>query len=96
MPKINFNKPNKSQLEIPAGSNLMKSLLDAGLPVASSCGGDGVCGKCNVEVLEGATNLSSEDFMEKDLKNRLKIPSTCRLSCQSVVNGDIKIDTTYW
>ena len=47
MPKIHLPQKNLI-LEVHAGANLMKTLLDAGIPVASSCLGDGICGKCRL------------------------------------------------
>ncbi len=74
----------------------MKALLAAGLPVASSCHGDGVCGKCRVQVLSGAENLSKVGTVEELVRDRLKTPRDYRLSCQAQVLGDVVIDTSYW
>ena len=95
MPSIRFVK-NHPTLEVAAGSNLMQSLLAAGLPVASSCHGDGICGKCRVQVLQGAENLSQITGLEQILRDRLKVPREYRISCQTEVLGDILIDTSYW
>lgn len=74
----------------------MQSLLDAGLPVASSCNGEGVCTKCRIEILEGKENLSKENSLEADLREIHDIPRSERVSCQVEVLGDIKIDAPYW
>lgn len=74
----------------------MDSLLKAGLPVASSCHGDGVCAKCRIIVLEGLENLSKANPIEQMLRDRLRIPANVRISCQTQVLGDIRIDTSYW
>lgn len=74
----------------------MKVLLQAGVPVASSCRGDGVCGKCRVTVMSGGENLSPELPLEMNRRLQLKIPANERLSCQAHVFGDVTIDTTYW
>ncbi|MCM2281032.1 MAG: (2Fe-2S)-binding protein [Bdellovibrionaceae bacterium] len=74
----------------------MRSLLDASLPVASSCGGDGVCAKCRVRVLEGMEHLSSETELERDLRDRHDYDENERVSCQVSVHGDILIDASYW
>lgn len=95
MPKIRFSK-NYPEIEVPVGANLMRALLDAGLPVASSCHGDGVCAKCRILVVEGLENLSRPNAVEMILRDRLKIPKHQRISCQTEVVGDIQIDTTYW
>ncbi len=74
----------------------MEALLKAGLPVASSCHGDAVCGKCRVEVVEGWDHLSQPVGVEEIVNRRLKIKAPYRISCQAQVLGDILIDTTYW
>ena len=74
----------------------MTCLLDAGIPVASSCEGDGVCAKCKIQILEGAENLSPENETEAFLKEKNNIPQDQRISCQTQIHGDVKIDATYW
>ena len=74
----------------------MQSLLDAHLPVASSCLGDGVCGRCRVQIVSGKENLSPIGATEEILRDRLKIPAEQRISCQTNVLGDVTVDTSYW
>ncbi len=74
----------------------MQVLLEAGLPVASSCYGEGVCAKCRLIVVEGPQNLSPENETEVFLKESNKIPNEMRISCQVQVLGPITIDATYW
>ena len=95
MPTIRFAK-KFPEIQVQDGAILMDELLLAGLPVASSCHGDGVCGKCRVQILEGAENLSQVQELERMLRERLKVPSGYRISCQTKIHGDILIDTTYW
>lgn len=95
MAEIHFQK-NRPPLVVDDGSNLMQALLEAGLPVASSCRGDGVCGKCRIEIIEGQTQLSPENDREKFLRERHNIPKSERISCQVQVLGKIKIHTPYW
>lgn len=96
MPKIRFLKNESRVLEVEAGVTLMKALLEAGIPVASSCDGDGVCGKCRMQVIDGAANLSQPTELELFLHERHKLKANERISCQSQVLGDIKINATYW
>jgi len=96
MPKISFIKTSFESFEVPSGENLMKALMTHGVPVASSCKGDGVCSKCKVKVLEGRQNLSIEEISETILKNKNSISAQERISCQCRVLGDVTIDTGYW
>lgn len=74
----------------------MQALLSAGLPVASSCRGDGVCAKCRIEIIEGKENLTPEGDRESFLRERHDIPRAERVSCQVQVLGDLLVDTSYW
>ena len=80
-------------IDVESGANLMNALLKAGLPVASSCHGDGVCTMCRVK-LEGFAN-SPEDFEVQALK-RNKCAEDERLSCQISVTSDLTVATKYW
>ena len=95
MPLIKFVK-KWPELNVEQGANLMKSLLLAGMPVASSCHGDGVCSKCRIQILSGMENLSPINVTEEVLRDRLKVPKDVRISCQTQVLGDITVDTSYW
>ncbi|MGE4130320.1 MAG: 2Fe-2S iron-sulfur cluster-binding protein [Bdellovibrionales bacterium] len=95
MAKIEFAKKIQP-IEVASGANLMETLLAAELPVASSCHGDGICGKCRVQVLAGQEHLSPPTELEKILRDRLKVPRDYRISCQTCVLGDVRIDTSYW
>lgn len=95
MPTIRFKK-TYPDLEVEPGAFLMEELLKAGLPVASSCHGDGICGKCRMQIVEGAENLSKINSVEQLVRERLNIARDYRISCQTRVMGDITIDTSYW
>lgn len=92
MPKINIPQ-RQLTLEVKAGSNLMNSLLEAGLPVASSCHGDGVCSMCRVKV-EG--EVAAPANYEIEALKRNKCEPNERLSCQINVSSDISVATKYW
>ncbi len=96
MPKIEIVGKNRPAIEVNAGSNLMRSLLDAGLPVASSCNGDGVCAKCRLRIMQGAENLSSPNETEQFLAQKFELKPDTRISCQTTVLGDISVSATYW
>ena len=95
MAKIHFAKPRPA-IDVQSGETLMQALLRAGLPVASSCNGDGICGKCKVQVTGGAENLSQINEREQLLRQRLPLPKDVRLSCQTFISDDVTLDTPYW
>lgn len=101
MPKVTFVK-EKQEIEVPAGANLRKEAMKAGVAVYSgidryiNCRGLGLCGTCCVLVKKGMENLSPKGFRE-----RMKLATSfssighedeIRLSCQTQVNGDCTIE----
>ncbi|CAN5540685.1 hypothetical protein BH10BDE1_BH10BDE1_18810 [soil metagenome] len=98
---IRFRKPDlkssRGDVEVASGSVLMEALLKIGLPVASSCRGDGVCTKCRLHVRELETGAASgiSDF-EQGLLDRIQADDDERISCQTEVLGLIEVDADYW
>jgi ferredoxin len=76
----------------------------AGLTRYANCLGHGLCGTCRVKIVKGMENTSPMGTMEK-IKFHNPIPDplpalafignedTLRLSCQTLVNGDIEVET---
>jgi 2Fe-2S ferredoxin len=75
-----------------------ETLLDvarrAGAPLGNSCGGVGVCARCRVRVVAGAGNLSEPTSVETRFSRGFAEAE--RMACQSVVQGDCTVTTTYW
>ena len=92
MPKITLPQ-KKIAFVTPSGTNLMKALLANNIPVASSCLGDGICGKCRMTVV-GEVTEASEIEIQTRLRNQ--IPETERLACQLTVENDLIVSTSYW
>lgn len=95
MPQIRFLK-NRPVVQVEAGANLMRALLAAGVPVASSCNGAGVCGKCKIRVPLNEENLSPMSTDELFILEKNGIGKGFRISCQCLVQGDVTVDTSYW
>lgn len=96
MPVISFVNDKKPKFEVAAGSNLMFSLLERDIPVASSCHGEGVCSKCRIQIIQGADKLSKPNERELFLAQQNNLKANERISCQTLVLGDITIHTGYW
>jgi 2Fe-2S ferredoxin len=96
VPFISFAKKHRSPVQVSQGDNLMQSLLKNQVPVASSCNGDGVCAKCKVIIVSGKENLSLQNEVEIQLREKFQLRSDQRVSCQTQVLGDVLVDTTYW
>ena len=98
MPIVTFQLQNAiaRRVEVAVGTTLFDAALKLGLPVASSCSADSVCGKCNMQVLQGVEALSEQGELELRLLKRDKNPPTDRISCQAKVLGDCRVTTRYW
>ncbi|MBX2988438.1 MAG: (2Fe-2S)-binding protein [Bdellovibrionaceae bacterium] len=83
-------------ITVEVGAVLMNALQDAGVPVASSCGGEAVCAKCVLKVLAGGENLSPPTPDELFLREKDNLPADTRVSCQARVLGDVTVDARYW
>ncbi len=92
MPKLSVPQKNIT-LDVKENSNLMNELLLAGIPVASSCEGDGICSMCRV-LIDG--NVSEITLLETQTLQRNKCDPSFRLSCQVHIKGDIQVRTKYW
>lgn len=103
MPVITLANENKT-LEVPDGANLRKALLGAGIsPYRGidrfvNCFGNGFCGTCRVEVVDGK-GVAPPSPKEQDALIGLApfygraIPKNVRLSCQIAVTKDLAIKT---
>jgi uncharacterized 2Fe-2S/4Fe-4S cluster protein (DUF4445 family) len=86
MPRVTFADAGKSG-DFPEGRTLLSIAGELGVRVSSVCGGDGACGTCRIEVVEGWDRLSppTPDETYKELE------APYRLSCQSRLLGDVVI-----
>ncbi len=73
---------DKVEHEIPDGGPIAEICEKSGVPF--SCN-SGVCGTCQISVLEGAQNLSKLNQEELDLG----MDENNRLACQCVITGGI-------
>lgn len=92
MPKIHLTQKNM-EFEVASGANLMNALIASGLPVASSCLGEGVCSMCRVKI---KGQVSPAEKIEQESLTRNKCEPDERLSCQINVTSDISVSTKYW
>lgn len=95
VPTIRFVK-NIEAFAVKSGENLMAALNAHGVPVASSCKGDGICSRCRLKVVDGIKNLSEINAREQMLRTTHSLQKNERISCQSTVLGDITVDAPYW
>ena len=84
MPRVIFVDEGKAA-EFPEGRTLLSCAIEMGVRVSHVCGGDGACGTCRIEVVEGWDRLSppTPDETYKELEE------PHRLSCQAKLLGDV-------
>lgn len=88
--RITFLTNDGREIEVPAGSNLLRSSIryQGGLPF--KCGG-GKCGTCFCLVERGLDHTGPLTGREKIMLTEDEIARGHRLGCQTTVNGDIAI-----
>ena len=78
--------PHEKKIEVPEGTRLIRAAMEAGVHVNASCGGDGVCGKCRVQIESGSVEDGvSEMLSAKDIEEGF------RLACKAIVTGDLTV-----
>jgi len=88
--------PSGVEIDVDAGVSLHDAVRRAGLPIASACGTDGICGRCAVVCVEGAAHLPAETPAESELKARNRVDARYRLACRVAPRGDVTLTAPYW
>lgn len=89
-------EPSQKSVRVPAGTSLLEAAQRAELPVASSCGADGVCARCGLEILGGQDSVAGETDRERDIKQQNRIDPHLRLACRVIVHADLTVTAPYW
>jgi ferredoxin len=87
-------KPGDAAVEVRAGTLLTDAIRAAGLPIATACGDELVCGRCGVRILSGT--VAKEKPVERRAKQRNRVASDLRLACVIRVRGDLEVTADYW
>lgn len=89
-------RPAERTVVAEEGTRLIDAVVRAGLPIARSCGSEGLCARCAVTVLSGGDSLSPERGDERRAKRRNRVDPAQRLACQCRVLGPVEITAGYW
>lgn len=69
---------------------LLELLVDAGVTgISSPCGGNGLCGKCLVRILEGSAGPPHDD--ERRLLTETQLEEGLRLACRTVIAREASV-----
>ena len=71
--------------------SILVSLQRAEVPIQTVCGGRAQCGRCLIQVLEGAERMNPPGAAELFRLKALEAGPGYRLACQSYLRGDARI-----
>ena len=84
------------------GTSLLQAARSLGVDLDSVCGGHAMCGRCQVDVIEGdlakhdivssADNLSAIDEFERQFLAQSRALPSRRLACHAKISGDVAVD----
>ena len=86
-----FKRPAVKKATVAGGTDLLTAAVKAGIALSSSCGGEGLCGKCKV-IVNNETILACEKIIESDLevtipKESLEVHEAGSLSAEEFTKG---------
>jgi len=94
--------PSGKRGRFPVGTTVLQAARSLGVDIDSVCGGRGICGRCKVDVTLGdfakhgiqsrSDHLSPISGPETRYAQRSTLPAGTRLSCHSLLRGDVVID----
>ncbi len=84
--KVIFYPDNKS-IEVEKGKTILSAAISAGVYINSSCGGDGVCGRCKVILKKGQVFTQPTGRISLEERRR-----GVYLACLSTIQSDLEIE----
>lgn len=84
--KVKFLPDNKI-IEVDKGSTLLSCAISVGIYINSSCGGDGVCGRCKVIIKRGYVQSQPTGRISPDERRMGYV-----LACLSTVLSDLEVE----
>ncbi len=79
---------DEKEYQVPIGGSLLNTLQNEGIFLSSACGGQGTCGQCRCQVVEGGGEILPT---ETPHFSRKEVNAKWRLSCQTKVKEDMKV-----
>ncbi len=73
-----------------AGQSLLEIARQLGVDLVNICGGEGTCGRCKVQILNG--EVSAITSIERDALTPHELQKGYRLACQTFPNSNIKVN----
>ncbi len=79
-------RPHDKVTRVPPGMTIFNAANWIGLPIDSTCGAKGTCGKCKVRILHGNNGATAAD---RRIFTDAELADGWRLSCRSEANSDV-------
>ncbi|MDO9573142.1 MAG: ASKHA domain-containing protein, partial [Candidatus Omnitrophota bacterium] len=84
--KVSFSPDNKS-IQVEKDKTILSAAISAGIYVNSTCGGDGVCGRCKIKVKSGEVNSQASGIITaEERKNNI------HLACLTTIHSDLEVE----
>ncbi|MDW3219399.1 MAG: ASKHA domain-containing protein [Acidimicrobiales bacterium] len=94
--------PSGVQARVPEGTTLLDAARSVAVDLDSTCGGRGLCGRCQITpsfgdfakwgITSTTDDISEWTTSERDYRGRRPITEGNRLGCQALVRGDVVVD----
>jgi uncharacterized 2Fe-2S/4Fe-4S cluster protein (DUF4445 family) len=81
-------QPVGAKLEVKDGFSILEAAVEAGIYINSLCGGEGVCGKCRVQITRGEAKPTHHSIR---FLSREEIHTGFVLACQTEINHDLEV-----
>lgn len=81
--------PDGQSCQVAEGIALQQALGHLGVEITAPCGGEGTCGKCRVQVLDGKVDPVHPE--ERALLTEEELAAGTRLACRARVQGSVEI-----
>lgn len=79
-------KPSGKTIEVKKGADLLASAVSAGVYITSSCGGEGVCGRCKVIIKKGKYRTEPTGRISQEERKK-----GYALACLTTVEGNLEV-----
>ena len=83
--RVTFH-PDGVAIDVERGATLLDAARRAGVLIASICGGDGICGRCRVQVRSGAVDADPTALLTRE-----EIQQGYVLACQTRAVDDVEV-----
>jgi uncharacterized 2Fe-2S/4Fe-4S cluster protein (DUF4445 family) len=80
--------PDERSVGVEDGTTIMEAAAEAGIHINNLCGGEGVCGRCRVKIMDGKVRADKHSI---SLLSKKEITEGYVLACQTRVDKDVKV-----